>query len=202
MSSSAANVTIVVAGEIESAELYGEENVFCEYSYVYGPDWMEDGERHAVVSQLSKKAREVCCRNFGRASTIVTWNLPIHGVFRSTNIFGWPRMLIQVYAKDSNGKRVMRGYGSVLIPTFTGARTCYVHLFKPKSSTILQAVIARLSGAAPEFKKPESIAGTVKRDLTRCEASGILKLHMEVQTKGFRKMNFAPAQKRSQVDVR
>ena len=55
MSSSAANVTIVVAGEIESAELYGEENVFCEYSYVYGPDWMEDGERHAVVSQLSKK---------------------------------------------------------------------------------------------------------------------------------------------------
>lgn len=60
MSSSAANVTVVVTGEIESAELYGEENVFCEYSYVYGPDWMEDGERHTVVSQLSKKVKVVC----------------------------------------------------------------------------------------------------------------------------------------------
>jgi hypothetical protein len=50
----------------------------------------------------------------------------------------WPRMLLQVYSKGSNGSKVMRGYGSVLIPTFAGARTCYVHLFKPKSSTIIQ----------------------------------------------------------------
>ena len=72
----------------------------------------------------------------------------------------WPRMLIQVYAKDSNGKRVMRGYGSVLIPTFTGARTCYVHLFKPKSSTILQVSCTRRNSStnnhlvAPLHDKP------------------------------------------------
>ena len=56
--------------------------------------------------------------------------------------FRWPRMLIQVYAKDSNGKKVMRGYGTALIPTFAGRRTSYVHLFKPKSSTILQVCVA------------------------------------------------------------
>eukprot|EP00591_Stephanopyxis_turris_P001977 CAMPEP_0195524908 /NCGR_PEP_ID=MMETSP0794_2-20130614/25023_1 /TAXON_ID=515487 /ORGANISM="Stephanopyxis turris, Strain CCMP 815" /LENGTH=183 /DNA_ID=CAMNT_0040655233 /DNA_START=80 /DNA_END=628 /DNA_ORIENTATION=+ len=183
MSTKGSNVTLIVAGEIESAEMYGEENVFCEYSYVYGPDWKENGEKTSVVSQLSKKAREVCCRNFGRASTIVTWNLPIYGVFHATNVHGWPRMVIQVYSKDKNGQKVMKGYGTLLIPTFPGHKTTYVHLFKPKSSTILQALIARLSGAAPEFKKPESVAGTEKRDLTRCEASGILKVYIEVQTK-------------------
>jgi hypothetical protein len=51
----ASNVLVNVNGEIESADLYGEENVFCEFSFVYGPDWVENGERHAVVSQLSKK---------------------------------------------------------------------------------------------------------------------------------------------------
>lgn len=55
MSTKGSNVTLIVAGEIESAEMYGEENVFCEYSYVYGPDWKENGEKTSVVSQLSKK---------------------------------------------------------------------------------------------------------------------------------------------------
>jgi hypothetical protein len=47
-------------------------------------------------------------------------------------------MLVQIYAKDGNGKKVMRGYASVLIPVFPGSKTCYAHVFKPKSSTILQ----------------------------------------------------------------
>lgn len=102
-------------------------------------------------------------------------------------------MVIQVYSKDKNGQKVMKGYGTLLIPTFPGHKTTYVHLFKPKSSTILQvwshrviflsaimasihclcveqALIARLSGAAPEFKKPESVAGDIT-SAPRCSAT-------------------------------
>ncbi len=50
-------MTVIVSGEIESADMLGVENVFCEYSFVFGPDWKLADEHRQVVSQLSKKVR-------------------------------------------------------------------------------------------------------------------------------------------------
>jgi hypothetical protein len=55
--SQATSVTVIVSGEIESADMLGVENVFCEYSFVFGPDWKLADEHRQVVSQLSKKVR-------------------------------------------------------------------------------------------------------------------------------------------------
>lgn len=39
---------------------------------------------------------------------------------KSTNPYGWPRLVIAVYGLDMFGRDVVRGYGSVLFPVIPG----------------------------------------------------------------------------------
>jgi hypothetical protein len=63
----------------------------------------------------------------------VVWNLPVDVTFKSTNPQGWPRLVVSVYCQDLLGRYVVRGYGSVLIPTVPGRYVRYVRCFTPES---------------------------------------------------------------------
>ncbi len=55
-----------------------------------------------------------------------------------------------MYGADAFGRDVVRGYGSVLVPTAPGRYIRYVRLFAPRSSSMLQQLLAWLSGGQPE----------------------------------------------------
>ena len=48
------------------------------------------------------------------------WNFPIDVAFKSTNVSGWPTIILSVYGFDFLGRDVIRGYGSLLLPTVPG----------------------------------------------------------------------------------
>lgn len=48
------------------------------------------------------------------------WNFPIDIAFKSTNVFGWPTLILSVYGFDFMGRDVVRGYGSLILPTISG----------------------------------------------------------------------------------
>jgi B9 domain-containing protein 1 len=117
-----ASFFVMNTGQIESAIFQGGyDNLYCRYSFNFGNDW---GIIHGVDSGLSQIAR----KDQGSQDQSVTWNFPIDLTFKATNAFGWPRLAISVYGVDGMGRDVVRGYGSLLMPTTPGHHVRYVHM--------------------------------------------------------------------------
>ena len=48
------------------------------------------------------------------------WNFPVEATFKSTNVYGWPQLVLSVYGLDELGRDVIRGYGSIRLPRSSG----------------------------------------------------------------------------------
>jgi B9 domain-containing protein 1 len=51
---------------------------------------------------------------------VAVWSFPIEITFKSTNIFGWPQIVVSVYGLDAFGRDVIRGYGCIHLPRHPG----------------------------------------------------------------------------------
>ena len=128
-----------------AAQLPGADRVFCRYAYTYGPDWR-------VVRGVERGASQVAAKGASSDGSLV-WNLPLDITFRSTSAHGWPRLALSVYARDWAGRFVVRGYGSVLLPTVPGRHLRAARMFVPLASTLLQALIGWATGSPPEVRR-------------------------------------------------
>jgi hypothetical protein len=72
-------------------------------------------------------------------------------IFRSTNIFGWPQIVIGIYGLTMFGSDVIRGYGCCYLPTTPGRHIRYIHLYTPMSSSLCQRITAWIMNNPPEF---------------------------------------------------
>jgi B9 domain-containing protein 1 len=86
----------------------------------------------------------------------VVWNFPLDVTFKATNAHGWPRLVLSVYSQDFLGRYVVRGYGSVLVPTIPGRYVRHIRMFTPQSSTLLQSLLGWLTGNHPEVRQAGS----------------------------------------------
>ncbi|UYV60471.1 B9D1, partial [Cordylochernes scorpioides] len=118
---------------------------FLQVNHRSGFQGQEDG-----ITQISKRSMDE--RQF------FTWNFPLDISFKSTNPFGWPQLVLSVYGSDDFGNDVVRGYGSVHLPTIPGHHRTQVAMFVPASSSLLQQLSSWLTGRRPEFVDPRLVA--------------------------------------------
>ena len=98
-----------------------------------------------IDNGLSQTARRLVDYDEG-----VVWNFPIDITFKSTNVYGWPRMAVTVYGIDFFGRDVVLGYGSVLVPLSVGHHTIDVDTYAPLAVSTLNQVASWLMGNPPE----------------------------------------------------
>lgn len=173
---------VMITGQVESARFHGIDNLYCKYVFVYGPDWQPVQGSQQGISQVSRKQ--------GGGNNTVVWNFPIDASYKTTNAFGWPRLVLSVYSIDSLGRDVVRGYSSVLIPPFPGNYTRYVRTFAPVSSSLLQSFISWVTGNYPEFYDSKFVSHGEGREVTRTKSSGIVKCVFNVSTRGMGKFGY------------
>ena len=175
---------VLITGQVESAEFSGVDNLYCRYAFSYGVDWVP---AHGVDNCLSQIAR----RNTGGADPSIVWNIPVDIAFRATNAYGWPRIAIVVFGIDALGRDVVQGYGSVLVPTVPGQHERIVHMYAPLPSSVWQRFTAWLSGTPAEFYDAKFVARGEHRDVTRVRATGLVKVQLNVLTKGMRDFGYS-----------
>lgn len=176
---------VFVTGQVESAQLHGLDNLYCRYSFSFGPDWRAVQGIDTGLTQTAQKSNQ--------SGNKVVWNFPIDIGFSSTNAYGWPRLLLCVYGVDAIGRDVIRGYGCVHVPTVGGSYTRYVRLFKPVSSSLMQRFVSWLWGLRPEFFDVKFISQSEGREVTRVESGGVVKVKVNVMTKGMNQHGYTEA---------
>ena len=77
--------------------------------------------------------------------------------FGARGIQGWPQIMIQVYLVDSNGRRVLYGYGSSILPITAGYEEIEIGTWRPADQSIRGRLKSYLLDSSPELAEPENI---------------------------------------------
>ena len=111
----------------------------------YGADWK-------LISGLESGLSQTAMKSPLYNSSEVIWNFPIECTFKSTNIFGWPRIAISIYGIDFLGRDVARGYASVLVPLTPGDHYIEVATYVPLATSFINEWVSWLMGNPPEVQ--------------------------------------------------
>ncbi|XP_039754411.1 B9 domain-containing protein 1 isoform X2 [Pararge aegeria] len=152
-----------------------------EYEVVWGEDWSPISGLCSGVSQMAQS---------GRDPERVTFNMPVEMVFGSTNIFGWPQIVVTVRAKNALTGESLRGYALFLLPPTTGSHQLSAQLVRPRSATMLGQWIAWLTGRCPELVDPKMLASGKDNYLLKTESYGSVSLKITMVSKDLRKLGY------------
>ena len=121
----------------------------------------------------------------------VIWNFPVDVTFKSTNVYGWPRIAISVYGVDFLGRDVVRGYGSALIPLIPGQHIVEVENYTPIATSVFNQALCWIMGNPPEFFDSKFVCQGDGREVTRVQSSGIVRLKLNIVTKGMNQCGYS-----------
>ncbi len=205
--SSLSSFHLIVTGQIESAQNLPLhiENLYCRYVLSYGPDWKVVHGITTGITQISRRGNSSgrsymnTNTNHGEAdinaitcsNNCITWNFPIEIALRSTNVYGWPRISLAVYGLDFLGRDVVRGYGSVLIPTVVGRHFRSIEMYRPISGSWCQEIMNWVSGTLPEYYETAFTSRNGGRATTRVRSDGgQVVMVLNISTKGLDTFGF------------
>ncbi|XP_068632150.1 B9 domain-containing protein 1 [Battus philenor] len=158
-----------------------DDHIFLQYEVVWGPDWDPISGLSSGTSQMASS---------GRDAERVVFNLPLEMVFSSTNVHGWPRLIITVKAHNAIGGESLRGYAVVLLPPTSGERELSAPLVRPRPATVLGEWLAWLTGRYPELADPKMLANGKENYLLRTESYGSIHLNISMVSKDLRKLGY------------
>lgn len=163
-------------GQIESGLFFDFSHVYCKFSFTFGSDW-------SLVSGLDQGITQVAKRS--PSNQMFIWNFPVDVTFKSSNVHGWPQIVLSVYGFDAFGHDVPRGYGSVHIPPIPGRHRLQVPLFVPESSSFASQISSWFSGRRPEFVDPKVVAQGEGRGVLSVRSQGHAFVELDVVLKDF-----------------
>ncbi|CAM9472935.1 unnamed protein product, partial [Ectocarpus fasciculatus] len=156
------------------------DGLYCRYGFHFGPDWSITGGIDTGLSQMSRTSAL-------HSEPGIVWNFPIDIKFKSTNVFGWPRIAISVYGADFLGRDVVRGYGSCLVPLVPGTHTVDVEMYTPMASSFLNNLASWFWGNPPEVRRffdSKFICQNDGREVTRVQSTGVVRVKFNIRTRG------------------
>ncbi|KAG9508821.1 E3 ubiquitin-protein ligase ARIH1 [Fragariocoptes setiger] len=155
--------SICFNGSLELGIFSGIDDVYCKYTFVYGPDWLLVTGLSNGVTQISRKrtVTSVDDDSIMTKTDRFVWNLPINVSFRSYNPFGWPQLVVSVYKYDTFGTDVIHGYGCAHLPIATN-NSAIMHqtmiIYAPESSSVARKILSWLTGRPAELVDPKLFA--------------------------------------------
>ncbi|XP_053607945.1 B9 domain-containing protein 1-like [Plodia interpunctella] len=158
-----------------------DNHLYIQYEVVWGPDWEPVAGLTTGTSQMASS---------GSDPERVVFNMPIDIVFGSTNIFGWPQMIITVRAHNTISGDSLRGYAVVLMPPAPGLRVTTAPLVRPLAATMLGEWLSWLTGRCPELADPKMLASGKENYLLRTESYGSVTVNMSMISKDLRKLGY------------
>ncbi|XP_072029847.1 B9 domain-containing protein 1-like [Amphiura filiformis] len=173
---------VMISGQIETADFPEFDDLYVKYNFVFGTDWVITSGLEEGISQVCKKS------NDGRG--LFAWNFPLEVTFKSTNPYGWPKLVVSCYGLDVFGTSVVRGYGAVHIPISPGRHTRTIPMFVPESTSRFQKFTSWIMGRRPEYVDANVVARGEGREVTRVRSQGHIRVSFNIVTRDMKKLGF------------
>ncbi|XP_052759418.1 B9 domain-containing protein 1 isoform X1 [Galleria mellonella] len=158
-----------------------DEQVYIQYEIIWGPDWESVSGLATGSSQMSRS---------GIDPEKVVFNMPLEIVFGSTNVFGWPQLLITVRAQNRLSGDSLLGYALILMPPTCGTRVLTAPLVRPQAATVFGEWLAWLTGRRPELADPKMLASGKENYLLRTESYDSVTVSLSMVSKDLRKLGY------------
>ncbi|XP_047024789.1 B9 domain-containing protein 1 [Helicoverpa zea] len=171
-------------GQIEYVTFPGgifDDQLYVQFETVWGPDWEPVS---GLISGTSQMARS------GVDPERVVLNLPLDMVFSSTNVSGWPQLIVTVRAQNTISGDALRGYSLFLMPPTTGQSLTSAPLVRPQAATLLGDWLAWITGRYPELADPKMLASGKDNYLLRTESCGTVTVSLSMVSKDLRKLGY------------
>lgn len=160
---------VMVSGMVEYAQHGETDQMLTRYNFEAGQGWEQ-------IHGMPTGSSHITCKAGGMSKKLI-FNFPFEVGFRSSNMQGWPQIVVTIIGTDFMGRDVPYGYGNVHVPTKPGRHVRYVRTFKPHSSSNLVNFISWLKGTPSEYSDPGlTLAQCEGREVTRVTSHGLVKV--------------------------
>ena len=175
-------------GEIVRANLResvgGVASLFVRIQYVFGPDW-------TLLTGPEMFLTQIAIVESGQEALL---NMPIDAIFSTSNLHGFPRIIISIFGVNGmqtallgRPESVPIGHGSCLLPVCIGESIKVAELYRPISSktgvlATISSLINFLNHDIPDYFDSRFVGQSTSRMVTRVEATSSVELQMSVAT--------------------
>ena len=126
---------VTFSGTLTSGFCPEDDSLTAFCSIVHGSDWVKvSGEKTFISQVASSNGKEI------------VWDLPFEISFESTNLTGWPQLVIALYGTDFLGRSFVRGYGNMHLPSQSGNFKRKMHIFKPLPQSTISGIFGFFGG--------------------------------------------------------
>lgn len=168
---------IFVSGRILNAVGFDPDELFIKYKIIIGPNFEKiNGVLYGETFQA------IACSEDN--INVVNFDQPLSFNLKCSGIKGWPKIFVEVFANDKDGRNCLIGYGTGYIPVRSGCNKMTINCWRPSGST-KEGLGEMLLGTNMEFVDVSAVYGTVEKFGVCSQSTGQVNLEVDVILKDF-----------------
>ena len=168
---------IYIMGRILNACGFDSEELYLKYNIIFGPNFnVVNGETSGETFQ--SKAYEEDNIN------VVNFDQPLSLNLSCRSINGWPKIFVEVWSNDHEGKNCIVGYGTGFIPVKSGFSKMTINCWRPSDNTSPSFKETFLNNNN-EFNDKSAVYSTTEKFGVCAISTGQINIELEIIFKDF-----------------
>ncbi|XP_027204296.1 B9 domain-containing protein 2 [Dermatophagoides pteronyssinus] len=171
---------VFLIGQITGGENFNENSLFCKWKLIIGSGWK-------ILEGIAEGQTQIdCSTSSSSLNNFVCWSHPIDLHLVTKGIQGWPKLLIEVWHRNSFEQTSLISYGVVNIPSQPGFKQIRCHTWRPIGS-IIDRLANIFNGESLHLTEEWLIYSHEQRFRLHTETMGIVCLDLNIVMKDFEK---------------
>ncbi|XP_076235710.1 tectonic-1 [Calliopsis andreniformis] len=165
-----------IIGQISSAKDFKESKLLCKWSFHAGNGWKvlngcEEGQTQEGWDIYTKES---------------IWDHPIDLHYTTQTLQNSPKLLLQIFSRDTYDRILFTSYGICNIPLSPGSHSIECHTWKPIGNW-KDRLRDKFLGITLQLKSPSVLVNTMDRFELLTESMGTVKIELHIVTRNFEK---------------
>ena len=159
-----------IIGKVSYAKDFDCYSLYLKYTFKSGTYW------NNISGSISGETFESIIND----EQIAPLEHPFDINYSTKSMRGWPRLVIEVWQTDSEGKSSIGGYGILSIPMKSGHHKCKIYCWRPQASWA-----DKLLGTHPELEFKDILISTQNKFALKTESTGEIVFEFDLLLKDF-----------------
>ncbi|XP_015431801.1 PREDICTED: tectonic-3-like [Dufourea novaeangliae] len=165
-----------VIGQISSAISFKQSRLLCKWSFHAGNGWK-------VLNGCEEGQTQESCDLYTNEPV---WDHPIDIHYTTQTLQNSPKLLLQIYCRDTHERILFTSYGVCNIPLSPGLHSIECHTWKPIGNW-KDRLRDKFLGITLQLKSPNVLVNSLDRFELLTESMGTVKMEIHILTRNFEK---------------